>query len=331
VDSETLKAINPAELGDEELTEYVRAAVELADRVQAGLLGLVGEFDSRGSWAADGAVNARSWLAHHNDLASDEAGSLVKGARQLRRTTLVGQAVKTGELPVNKGRILARQRNERVAEVFDADEELLVKQAKELSVDQTKQLARFWQINADSDGPPPDDDDQSFRLSRHYDDRWKGDTRLNPEGGTIVNAALNQIMDDLYQAETADGRPARSVAQRRADALVEMARRATAARDDQAAARPLIIVKTDLEVLEGRAGRPAVTDDGIAVDHEWLRRLFCDANVCRVVMDGESVVIDVGRDSRTATPAQRRALIVRDGAACSPAVTGRPAGAKPTI
>jgi hypothetical protein len=85
MDSETLRAIRPADLSDDELKEHVRNLIELVDQTQANLLALVGEFDSRGTWAIDGEVDARSWLAHHNDLSSSEAGRLLKRARSERR------------------------------------------------------------------------------------------------------------------------------------------------------------------------------------------------------------------------------------------------------
>ena len=45
---------------------------------------------------------------------------------------------------------------------------------------------------------------------------------------------------------------------------------------------------------------------------ETARRLACDANVVRVVTGGASEPLDVGRASRTVSPAQRRALTIRD-------------------
>ncbi|MGH8906616.1 MAG: HNH endonuclease, partial [Egibacteraceae bacterium] len=43
------------------------------------------------------------------------------------------------------------------------------------------------------------------------------------------------------------------------------------------------------------------------------RRLACDAAVSRVIVNGPSQILDAGRATRTVTPAQRRALVVRDG------------------
>jgi hypothetical protein len=40
--------------------------------------------------------------------------------------------------------------------------------------------------------------------------------------------------------------------------------------------------------------------------------LACDCKISRIITDGPSEVLDVGRLQRTATPAQWRALIARD-------------------
>jgi hypothetical protein len=312
VSLEALLDIQPDQLDDDQLTQYNLELIQLADRLKAKTLAALGEWDNRAIWAADGAVNAGTWLARNAELSGQEARTLIRGARSLRRTTAVAAAVANGDLSTNKGLILARLANPRTAQHFQQAEQLLVKQAQDLSVDDTKTLARQWQIMADSDGPEPDHGDQSARLSPSYDGWWRLDANLNPDDGLIFRTALDQIMQDLYQAETADGRPARTAAQRRADALAEMARRATAAPHDKPAARPLIIIKADLDDLKRRAGSTATTDDGYPITPDMLHRLLCDANISRVIIDSDSAVIDVGRESRTATAAQRRALTVRD-------------------
>jgi hypothetical protein len=42
-------------------------------------------------------------------------------------------------------------------------------------------------------------------------------------------------------------------------------------------------------------------------------RIMCDCNLTRIIMYGPSEVLDVGRTTRTATPAQWKALVLRDG------------------
>jgi hypothetical protein len=48
------------------------------------------------------------------------------------------------------------------------------------------------------------------------------------------------------------------------------------------------------------------------VSPETARRLACDASLMRVVMDGRSEPLDVGRRTAVVPPAMRRAVIVRD-------------------
>jgi hypothetical protein len=302
----------PASLADDDLTAHMLAAIVLAERAEAAALAAVAEWDSRTLWAVDGAVNPGQWLASRTQLAGRDARGLAHSARALQRTTEVARALAEGDLPVGKAKALAAVRTSRTAELFDAHEHHLVEAARTLSVDDTIRLAQRWLLQADSDGPKPDDDDQSARMSPTYEGRWRLEANLNAEGGPLVRRVLEQIMAEQYKARTADGLPIPSVARRRADALVEMARRASAAREDQPAARPLIVVRTELSDLLERSGASAATEDGIPVSWDTLRRLLCDADVCRVVMDGPSQVIDVGRDVRTATAAQRRALLIRD-------------------
>lgn len=52
-----------------------------------------------------------------------------------------------------------------------------------------------------------------------------------------------------------------------------------------------------------------------------LRRLLCTAEVTPVVLGTESEVLDVGRKHRLFTPAQRKALIARDGGCAAPGCT----------
>src|SRR5207244_7966843 len=55
------------------------------------------------------------------------------------------------------------------------------------------------------------------------------------------------------------------------------------------------------------------------------RRLACDAQVIPLVLGGPGEILDVGRASRTATPAIRRALRVRDRGCIGPGCDSPPA------
>jgi hypothetical protein len=144
---------------------------------------------------------------------------------------------------------------------------------------------------------------------------WFGDLTLDPISGTIVHGTLKIIEHELFQADWAEAKErlgreilvaelARTPAQRRADALVEMAIRARTAPRGGRRPAPLFTVVIGYETFNGRlcelANRTVVTP-GSLVPH------LTDALIERVVMDGPSRVIDVG-EARLFTGATRRAV-----------------------
>ncbi|WP_244937794.1 DUF222 domain-containing protein, partial [Cellulomonas uda] len=56
----------------------------------------------------------------------------------------------------------------------------------------------------------------------------------------------------------------------------------------------------------------ARAEDGTVVSSHELAAALCDCAMTRVVMDERGVPLDVGRTRRMFTPAQRRAVVVRD-------------------
>ena len=348
---------DPAGLDDSALGEVVMAAFEHADRVQGWLLAAVAEADRRQVWAPQGGVNATGWLATRAPLGAKEARRVLADAHHLAGAPLVAAAVADGRLSASQGAALARARLPRVAELFDRDEAVLVDAAEGLSVDHTRLLARAWLTQADADGPAPaDDDSQTARFLVDSDGRGRLDADLAPDGALIFGSVLERIMGDLFRHEKASDGPLTTFSQRRADALVEMARRA--ASDPDQPARPLVVVACDLSDLFTRAGwerssvehlfhpRPdgaaadvagmdprdlraaarfgpvdlaawrangrPMTDSGQPVHPRFFHQLLCDADLVRVVTDGPSQVLDVGRAQRTATGPQRTALLIRD-------------------
>jgi hypothetical protein len=77
--------------------------------------------------------------------------------------------------------------------------------------------------------------------------------------------------------------------------------------------RPHLNVLASLETLKALAGANAAELDwGGAISGEAARRLACDCGVSRIITDGKSQPLDVGRRTRTPTAALRRAVIARD-------------------
>ena len=100
--------------------------------------------------------------------------------------------------------------------------------------------------------------------------------------------------------------------QRMADGLVEVC--ATTG-DQTTVSPPQIVVHADLDALTTIDSGVTELGSGALVANETARRLSCDCVVETVITDG-SVVIGVGRNSRTVPGWLRRLVHHRDGGTC---------------
>jgi hypothetical protein len=113
----------------------------------------------------------------------------------------------------------------------------------------------------------------------------------------------------VWGDQTVTGHLSRTPAQRRADALVEMAIRAGASPADGRRPAPLFTVLVGYETLAGRVCELA---DGKVVTPGSLLPWLNEAYIERVVFDSRSRVIDIGVQRRLFEGARRRAIEVRD-------------------
>jgi hypothetical protein len=133
-----------------------------------------------------------------------------------------------------------------------------------------------------------------------------------------VRDALARIERELFEADWAAAKAvhgdttttadlARTHRQRRHDALVEMATRSASAPADGKRPRPLISVLVGYDAF----ARICELADGTLLGHATVARLLDHAAIERIVFDGPSRVLDLGR-ARSFTGAARRAVEVTD-------------------
>jgi hypothetical protein len=216
-----------------------------------------------------------------------------------------------------------RWRGGRTAEFFARDEAELVDDARHLSWPDFCRTVEYWRQCADPDGIEKDaaHDEALWRVHLSPGLRGTGhlDGLLTSLGRATVAGALGRIEQELFEADWAAARAehgdaasachlTRTPAQRRHDALVEMARRAMTAPVDGKRPRPLVSVLVGYETFRGRVCELA---DGIVVAPGTVATLLHQALIERVVFDGPSRVIDMSR-ARRFTGAVRRALEVLD-------------------
>ena len=152
--------------------------------------------------------------------------------------------------------------------------------------------------------------------------------RLSPEVGAVVQRALEAASERLYKeaAGTDPGASETTAGQRRADALGLLADTALTADLDRGTAgdRYQVVVHVDEGVLENdEATGQSALEDGPYVSAETSRRIACDAATVVMRHGCDGTVLDVGRRTRTVSPALRRALTARDRRCRFPACSAR--------
>ncbi|WP_298990474.1 HNH endonuclease signature motif containing protein [uncultured Pseudokineococcus sp.] len=152
---------------------------------------------------------------------------------------------------------------------------------------------------------------------------WHLRGRLAPEAGATLMTAIEALAAPEPSGE--QGPDLRSAAQRRADALVALADRALSAPPgsptgvpSEGGARARVVVTMDLSALTGAVAGAGLLADDAPLSAGAVRRLACDAEVVPAVLGSRSEPLDVGRAAYTVTPAQRRALAIRDRGCIAP-------------
>ena len=316
--------IDPAGLDDAALAELVVSLQAEADRLEAARLQVFGEWDARAGWAIDGAPGGAGWLAARGSLARGTASALLRDARKLRTMDLTAAALAEGRLAPAKARLLAQAVTPRTREAFVGDQQVLLDSLVPLTVDQAADALRFWERNVDQDGPDPDDrDTNAVWLSKSFAGRFQMKADLDCEAGTELYNQLSARVEEIRRERRAEGVDLTGAGPGlRAEALMDLLRRSTAAPDTAPAARPLLWVFSSAETLSSGKGTAEVAGGG-TIPAGTAQRLACDCDWAEIRVEGGH--INLGRTRRRASPTQRRLLWLRDDGCAFPGC-GRPPG-----
>jgi hypothetical protein len=304
--------------------ESMETLLRVRTKVDAVCTMAVGEFDTWGEWAPDGARTAGSWVAKTGRLPRAEAGRLVKRARALARFPACAESWKRGELNGAYLDTLEKVRNDRTQDALERDEETLVREGCRLGrFEDFVKLVDSWEQLADPDGTEEAAEERRNRrdvyLVPSIDGSYLGQMTLDPISGAIVSNELKRLEDELFEQDWKEARArlgfdptvsdlARTPSQRRADALVEMATRSRTAPAGGIRPAPLFSVLVDFPTLGGRI---CELEQGIAVTPgslvPWLDRAYIE----RAVFEPPDRV-QVSATARLFTGATRRGIQLRD-------------------
>lgn len=289
---------------------------------------LLAEWVRSEAWANDGSATPAGRLARETGVSGREARERVKVAGLLVTTMPLTRAA-CEELGWPKVRLLANAVDARTAEAFTVHEEILVEDARRLSVDQLAILLAHWRRLVDQDGANADADSKHegdyLQIAESFGGVGFVKGRFSAEATAIIRSVLDTIADELHRSERREQTeaklrgeepaPMRSSSERAAAAALEMAKRAaaaTAAVEDGVAvapARPLVLVTIDADLV-GESIRivRARLASGAPLPLADAERLACDATVARVVTKDGVVPLELGRSVRDPSEGQRRAL-----------------------
>jgi hypothetical protein len=259
-----------------------------------------------------GSITAASWIARTCGMSVSSAADRVRVGEQLESLPRVASALGSGEISYQAASALCHL-HERLGEHREGfDEEEMVGYAREYSVFELRKLCRWaWHV-ANPDGffneAEADFTRRYFHVNQMPDGMFAVDGVLDPVGGAAFKTAVDVL------AKPKGSEDERTARQRRADAVGELAMHAMeqGTLPRRHSVKPHINLTMTLEGLKGELGvPPANLDLSLPISVRTAERIACDCTMSRVVL-ADSMVIDVGRATRTVSAPTMRALRVRD-------------------
>ncbi|MFP4512007.1 MAG: DUF222 domain-containing protein, partial [Acidimicrobiales bacterium] len=312
-----------AGLSDAELADRVRGLEHAQRRLGAAVASTLAAFEARQVQVSDGQRSVASWMAKECNTDRNQSARELRRARALRHMPRVAEAFGSGELTATHVDLLARAR--RVSPpAFARDEAMLVGYAIDLEFAEFRRAVDYWRQLAE----PDDAEDHATRLwqqrNLHASTTVDGAVVINglldPVAGAAFVAELDRLERAMFEQDWAEAKKrvgdpvraqdlARTSAQRRADALVEMAHRSRSTPPGANRPRPLVTVLVDYPTL---AGRVCELSTGTVITPGQLLGVIERADIERAVFDGPSRVVDVGTTRRLYRGGTRRAVEVTD-------------------
>jgi hypothetical protein len=306
--------------------ELLAALWQEMTRLDAQFARRLAELDRSSEWSLDGARSAAGWLVARTHTASGEAHHRVKVARQTAAMPIARAAWERGEITSAHVAAIAKARSAANADPqFAVFEPSLVDVARTGRPDDVTNVAKQWRDaldnHLDRDGaarPDPDRERRSVQWSRSIDNLGFLEGTFDAEGSEIIDRSLERA----YERAHAAGDP-RTPAQQRHDAIIEIFRHYL---DDQPRGtnRPHITYVVSVDTIAGETIGICETLDGRRVSPETLLRIACDSIAEILVVDARGVPLAMGRATRSFTPAQWRAIMIRDGGCRWPECDARP-------
>jgi uncharacterized protein DUF222 len=285
---------------------------ESADRIEAAFADGVRRFDKSGEYAADGALSMVAWLRWKCRLSGGAAAERVSIARQLDKLPKIEQAFSRGDLGYQHVAAIARTADNVGAAAVRKEEGQLLKAAETMDPGQFTGVVKSFEHRVDAAFALAEANRAYARRYLHISEPSNGlmhlEGLLDTEGGATLKTALDALMPAPNKDDD------RSGGQRRADALVDLARKALdgSKLGSVGGQRPHLVITASIDTLAGVPGAPPAQLEGVGpISTETAQRYACDSTISYVRGLAE-LDAETSHAHRRIPPATRRALVARD-------------------
>lgn len=302
-----LKGVSPAGVAAE-----LAGLSRFIDALQALALPLTLMLDKHDEHYSEGYRTPGYWLRKECRLGATAAGDRLEMARRLDRLPVADAALSAGEIGFQHARDLFRLAEKVGYEAVGPHEAELVGQARNLDPTTYARYLQHFRAMVDPDGILDDarmaHETRFLSMSSTMDGVFYLKGKLDADAGSVVEAALVALTPAHHPGDW------RSPGNRRADALVDMARTVldSGSAPEVAGERPHVTLTVSAETMAWLSLEPAEIGNGLPVPVETASRHLCDAMVTLIELDRKGNPLNMGRTRRTVTAKQRKALNLRD-------------------
>jgi hypothetical protein len=297
------------------LAIYLMRVQRVTDRLAVKTSEAASAFAETDEYDHQGSVSPMHWMRMNCHMTGGAASDRIAVGDQLRNVPESHQSLIEGEIGFAHLAHIARTAIaiEQTGTNKPFDETPLLDKARDLSVGRFIDFCHHMRHAADPEGYAAEEaagvEARSLTMKTGEGGMVWVRGVLDPEGAAVLRTAY----EPLARRNGKDDDRKRD--RRLADAAVELARRSldSGLVPQRGGVRPHLQVTTTLETLLQRTGAPAADlEFSLPISAKAVERIACDCSVTRVLLGADSAVIDVGRSKRVISPAQRRALNVRD-------------------
>ena len=281
------------------LEEKVVSTQRQIDALQLALSRLAARFAEGSGWDDEGYASAIDWMRFNCHVTSSTAANYIAVGKAEPRLPETIKDVESGRLGFAHLVVMARTA---LAVGRRFEESALLPLARESSPGKFHYKCLHYRHSMDSKAYCDEQNNQELNHHLNISTVESGHLLINgvldPVGGAVVRTALEAL------AKPSGAHDDRSREVRLADAAVELASWGKPAN---------LMVTATVETLKGLAGAAAgEMEFSLPIASASVQRIACDCSVTRVLLNQESVTIDVGRSRRVVDGALRKALKLRD-------------------